>query len=55
MRNDSNIAGARDIMLEFAQRTGLVDAATAPRRYLWTDAYAVCNFLSLHRATSDGH
>ncbi len=53
MRNEANIAGARDIMLEFARRTGLADAGTAPRRYLWTDAYAVCNFLSLYRATGE--
>jgi len=24
-----------------------------PRRYLWTDAFAVCNFLALERATGD--
>ena len=24
-----------------------------PRRYLWTDAFAVCNFLELYRHTSD--
>jgi hypothetical protein len=26
-----------------------------PRRYLWTDAFAVCNFLELYRQTSDEH
>lgn len=37
---------ARDLMASFAERTGLV--GTRPqRRYLWTDAFAVCNFLGL--------
>ena len=29
------------------------DTAAAPRRYLWTDAFAVCNFLQLFRTTGD--
>jgi hypothetical protein len=41
----------RDIMLEFAERTGLTASRNPPRRYLWTDAFAVCNFLELHRQT----
>ena len=40
-------------MLEFADLTGLVSTREAPRRYLWTDAFAVCNFLELYRQTSD--
>lgn len=35
-------------MDEFAVATGLTGTAT-PRRYLWTDAFAVCNFLGLYR------
>jgi hypothetical protein len=39
-------------MTEFASRTGLVgDSPNASRRYLWTDAFAVCNFLELARLT----
>lgn len=41
------------IMRDFADRTGLNDPHVAARRYLWTDAHAVCNFLSLHRLTGD--
>jgi len=41
-------AGA--LMREFAARTGL-DSDRPPKRYLWTDAFAVCNFLALWRAT----
>ena len=32
-------------MTRFAERTGLT-GARLPRRYLWTDAFAVCNFLN---------
>ena len=38
-------------MVEFARETGLSPASSAPRRYLWTDAFAVCNFLGLYQAT----
>lgn len=38
---------AEKIMLEFAYETGL-SSNLKPRRYLWTDALAVCNFLELH-------
>lgn len=40
---------ARTLMLQFAETTGIL-GATVPRRYLWTDAFAVCNFLGLYRA-----
>ncbi len=40
-------------MEAFAADTGLTDAAREPRRYLWTDAFAVCNFLELHRQTGE--
>ena len=43
----------RELMLEFAKATGLSPEASLPRRYLWTDAYAVCNFLGLYRQTND--
>jgi hypothetical protein len=42
-----------EIMTEFANQTGLSPATKVPRRYLWTDAFAVCNFLKLYRQTSD--
>jgi hypothetical protein len=40
------------LMNAFAGRTGL-DAGEPPRRYLWTDAFAVCNYLGLGRATGE--
>jgi len=42
-----------EIMTEFNNQTGLSPAKNVPRRYLWTDAFAVCNFLELYRQTSD--
>jgi hypothetical protein len=41
---------AIELMTRFAERTGL-GSDRPPRRYLWTDAFAVCNFLALDRAT----
>lgn len=43
---------AARLMAAFAERTGLSSHRT-PRRYLWTDAFAVCNFLALARAGDD--
>jgi hypothetical protein len=37
---------AAALMLAFAERTGLAGDAP-PRRYLWTDAFAVCNCIAL--------
>lgn len=43
---------ASALMLGFAERTGL-GALAASRRYLWTDAFAVCNFIALARDTDE--
>jgi hypothetical protein len=40
-------------MLEFAAQTGLDPSTGAQRRYLWTDAFAVCNFLGLFLETAE--
>jgi hypothetical protein len=47
-----DVATAAELMLAFAARTGL-EPAGPPRRYLWTDAFAVCNLLELHRLSGD--
>jgi hypothetical protein len=44
---------AVQLMERFAERTG-VRARAPVNRYLWTDAFAVCNFLELARATGSG-
>ena len=42
--------GVREIMEDFARQTGLQEAGEAgPHRYLWTDAFGVCNYLALYR------
>lgn len=43
---------ALELMMRFAEHTGILSGERG-RRYLWTDAFAVCNFLGLERATSD--
>jgi hypothetical protein len=52
MNEQETTAFVRDLMTDFADRTGLV-GERPPRRYLWTDAFAVCNFLGLKRRTGD--
>jgi hypothetical protein len=49
---DPRIQEAIALMNGFAGRTGLT-AGQTPRRYLWTDAFAVCNYLGLARTTGD--
>jgi len=44
---------ACELMLEFAALSGLSPARPDPQRYLWTDAFAVCNFLGLYRETKE--
>ena len=41
------------LMSAFASRTGLYPASENQQRYLWTDAFAVCNFLELFELTGD--
>jgi len=55
MEQDASNTLVRKIMLEFADLTGLSSAREVPQRYLWTDSFAVCNFLELYRQTSDEH
>jgi len=53
MKPNESRSIVREIMTEFTNLTGLSTAGKVPQRYLWTDAFAVCNFLELHRQTSD--
>ena len=50
---DSRTERAAELMMRFADRTG-VTSKRPPRRYLWTDAFAVCNFLGLSSVTVEG-
>ena len=49
---DPHIEEAIVLMNNFAERTGL-SSKNPPRRYLWTDAFAVCNYLGLARTTGE--
>jgi hypothetical protein len=53
MTPDPATAIAIRLMSQFARRTGLSPAARDPHRYLWSDAFAVCNFLELFGRTND--
>ena len=53
MNQNESLSMLRQLMLEFAGQTGLSPQGKPLRRYLWTDAFAVCNFLELYRRTGD--
>lgn len=44
---------ARKYMQDFARATGLDPPGNQQRRYLWTDAFAVCNYLGLFKKNGD--
>jgi hypothetical protein len=52
MHQNLNLPFIEELMRRFAMETGL-QGTGKPRRYLWTDAFAVCNFLELHCLTGD--
>jgi len=54
MKTTSSVSEASAIMQEYAAVTGLAPLGKTPRRYLWTDAFALCNLLELFRQTGDG-
>ena len=53
MKQTQGFPIAVKLMTEFARLSGLAPASDRPRRYLWTDAFAVCNFLGLYQQTND--
>lgn len=54
MKENGPTSMVREIMTEFTMLTGVSPTVKVlPRRYLWTDAFAVCNFLELYRQTGD--
>ena len=55
MKQETSKPTAREIMMEFAHLTGLLSSRERPCRYLWTDAFAVCNFLTIYQQTRDEH
>jgi hypothetical protein len=54
MEEYSHLSTAKALMNEFSILTGLSSThKLSPRRYLWTDAFAVCNFLGLFQLTHE--
>lgn len=53
MEQNASKTLVREIMFEFADLTGLLSAREVPRRYLWTDSFAICNFLELYHQTNE--
>ena len=53
MNRNTAIAQVQELMQDFARLTGLDPVGASPRRYLWTDAFAVCNYLGLFEKTGD--
>ena len=53
MNRTATTALVHEFMQDFARMTGLDPAGAHPRRYLWTDAFAVCNYLDLFQKTDN--
>jgi hypothetical protein len=53
MKQETSKSVVREIMMEFTNLTGLSSPREAQRRYLWTDAFAVINFLEFYQQTND--
>ena len=49
----SSTTQLQQLMAGFAERTDLTTTSHVPRRYLWTDAFAVCNYLGLFQLTAE--
>ncbi|MDD1678282.1 MAG: hypothetical protein LUO93_03755 [Methanomicrobiales archaeon] len=53
MQDRTTLSIIQNLMRDYASQTGLAPADAHPWRYLWTDAFAVCNYLELFRQTND--
>ena len=51
MKKPDTLDTVKTIMTEFSKRTCIERETCTPVRYLWTDAFAVCNFLELFHQT----
>ncbi len=50
---ENSITYQKEFMEKFAINTGLEPETSHPKRYLWTDAFAVCNYLELYKLIND--
>jgi hypothetical protein len=53
MNRTETTVRVHELMQDFAGLTGLDPPAARPQRYLWTDAFAVCNYLGLFQETGN--
>ncbi|MGA9621523.1 hypothetical protein [Methanoregula sp.] len=53
MNRAASLSMAQDLMKDFAAQTGLDPAGSRLKRYLWTDAFAVCNYLGFFETTGN--
>ena len=53
MAQQTAVTKVRELMDRFAEETGIGETTRPSRRYLWTDAFAVCNFLELGQTTGE--
>ena len=53
MNRTATTARVHELMRDFAGLTGLDPPGARPQRYLWTDAFAVCNYLGLFQKTGN--
>ena len=53
MNRTATVVPVQQLMMEYAMLTGLDPASVHPQRYLWTDAFAVCNYLGLFHKTNN--
>ncbi|MDD1753251.1 MAG: hypothetical protein LUQ38_09220 [Methanotrichaceae archaeon] len=53
MSINANTEFVQGIMLDFARLSGLAPVDAQPRRYLWTDAFALINYLELFSQTNN--
>src|SRR5665811_149312 len=51
--NQNSTVYVNELMEQFARNTGLEPENSNPKRYLWTDAFAVCNYLGLYNRTNN--
>jgi hypothetical protein len=53
MNRTATTVRVHELMQDFAGLTGLDPPGARPQRYLWTDAFAVCNYLGLFQKTGN--
>jgi hypothetical protein len=53
VKQNTSTQSVQEIMRDYSRMTGLEPISPHPQRYLWTDAFSVCNYLELFSQTKD--